>query len=353
MSIQRSSFGKLQDGTPVTLYTMKNKHGMEVGILDYGAIIRSIVVPDRDGKMADVELGFEDIAGYEGKNPCFGSFVGRVANRIGGAKFTIDGKTYELDKNNNGNCLHGGFKSYYKMMYTVECTESDEMDSVECTRLSPDMEQGFPGNLDITVTYSLTDNDEVIIEYFAVSDKDTLCNLTNHSYFNLGGHDSGTILDQVAWIDSEAITRTDDKLIPTGELMPIAGTPSDFSKPKPIGQDIHADFEPLKQGGGYDQNYCVKTIKDEVVKIAELYDPKSGRQMEVFSQLPGVQFYTANNLGEVEHGKNGAKYGPYCGCCFETQYYPNACNIDSFEGYTLKTGEEYDCATIYRFSVRK
>ncbi|WP_343208769.1 aldose epimerase family protein [Anaerolentibacter hominis] len=351
MSIAKKVFGTTKDGTKVMLYTMKNKNGMEVSVTDLGACIVSVLAPDRNGKMADVVLGYKNVAGYEQNKPHFGGFIGRVGNRIGDARFELNGKVYELDKNNGRNNLHGGFDGYEKFMYEAECSEEEELCSVEFSRLSPDMEQGFPGNLDLTVTYSLTDDNELVLEYFAVSDKDTLCNLTNHSYFNLAGHNSGSVQKQEVLILADQYTATTDDLISTGELVDVEGTPLDFRMRKPIGRDIDQEYPALKQGGGYDQNFCVKVSGNGLDKVAELYDPESGRKMEVFSELPGLQFYSGNGINEGENCKEGAVYGKRSGVCFETQYYPNACNIDSFEGYTLKAGEEYDCATIYRFSA--
>lgn len=352
MSIKVTNFGKTKDGKEVTMYTMKNVHGMEVSVIDLGACITSILVPDRDGKMADVVLGYDNVEGYEKNKPHFGGFIGRVGNRIGDAKFTLNGKEYVLEQNNGKNNLHGGFVGYEKLFYDTEYFEEDGVCTVEFSRLSPDGEQGFPGNLDVTCSYSLTDDNELMIEYFATSDQDTLCNLTNHSYFNLAGHNSGNALAQEVRVDADYYTATTDDLIPTGELTAVEGTPLDLRVRKPIGKDIHADYEALKQGGGYDQNFCVGSSKTDVLTlVAELYDPASGRMMEVFSQLPGLQFYSGNGINETENCKEGATYGKNDGVCFETQYYPNACNIDSFEGYTLKAGEEYDCATIYKFSV--
>ena len=352
MSIKKEVWGQTSKGATVNLFTLKNKNGMEVSLTDLGATIVSIVVPDRDGNFADVCLGFDNVAGYETNKTHFGAFIGRVGNRIGDAKFELNGKTYELDKNNGKNHLHGGFLQFHNFIYDAEYYEDDGVSSVEFSRVSPDMEQGYPGNLDVTVTYSLTDDNEFMIEYFAVSDQDTLCNMTNHCYFNLAGHDSGDTLSQEVQILADAFTATTDDQIPTGELTPVEGTPLDFRVRKPIGRDINADYLPMKQGNGFDHNFCVGEKKSDIAsKVAEMYDPASGRKMEVFTQLPGMQFYAGNKLNISENTKDGAHYKFHDGVCFETQYYPNACNIESFEGFTLKAGEEYDNATIYKFSV--
>lgn len=367
MGVTKKSFGVTKDGEKATLYTMTNKNGMKVSVSDYGAVIVDIIVPDREGKFADINLGYDSVTGYEGNAPGYGSFLGRVANRIAGAKFTVNGKNYEVMKNDGENCLHSGKKSYNKYMYDVEIMEEDGSATVEFSRLSPDMEQGFPGNLDVTVGYTLTDDNELVIEYFAVSDADTVLNLTNHSYFNLRGEGSGTVLDHKVWINADKITTTDAGLIPTGEYTDVTGTPMDFRTMKTIGQDIGADYEPLKLGCGYDHNYVLKHTLPagvepselyayggtcEVEKVAELYEETSGRVMEVFTDLPGMQFYSANHIDGVEKGKGGKVYHARDAICFETQFFPNTLNIPGFPGGRLKAGEEFESATIYKFSVR-
>lgn len=352
MKITQKPFGKTKSGEEATLYTLSNNNGMKVSITDFGVNIVSIIVPDREGKFDDVALGFNSISGYEENRPFLGSFIGRCANRISGAKFELNGKVYTLQKNERENNLHSGVPGYNKVMYETEVYEEEDMISLEFSRLSPHMEQGFPGNLDITVTYSLTENNELVIEYHAVSDKDTVVNLTNHSYFNLSGHDSGSILDHKVWIKANQFTPTNDELIPTGELRDVAGTPLDFRTLKRIGDNINDDYEPLKQAGGYDHNFVLDISRDEVTKVAELVDEASGRVMEVFTDCPGMQLYTGNMLSSVEDGKDGARYGKRAGVCFETQHFPNACNIKSFPSSILKAGEGYEFVTIYKFSCR-
>ena len=340
MSITKSSFGKTKDGREATLYTLENKNGMKVTVSDFGAVIVNIIVPDRNGNFEDVALGYDSVTGYEVNGPGYGSFIGRHANRIGGAQFTIDGKTYELAKNDNGvNNLHSGPLGYNKVFYDVETYEDDECVSVELSRLSPDGEQGFPGNLNVTVTYTLTDDNDLTIEYFADSDKPTVINLTNHTYFNLAGQASGSVLDQEVWINSHQITPTDKLLIPTGEIMDITGTAMDFQEPKTIGRDIDADMECLKIAGGYD-----------------LYDPQSGRKMEVYTDLPGMQLYSGNFIDgskDPNPGKGGAIYKMRDGVCFETQFYPNSCNIPTFPTCIFREDEAYDYCTVYSFSVEE
>lgn len=351
MSIKKQPFGKTKEGVETTLYSLKNKNGMTVDLTNYGANIVNILVPDRNGNFDDVVLGYDNVTGYEGNAPGFGSFIGRHANRIGGASFELNGKKYELEKNDGENNLHGGFKGYNKFIYDVETFEDEDSSSIEFSRLSPDMEQGFPGNLDISVTYTLTDDNELVIEYLAVSDKDTIVNLTNHSYFNLSGHKSGSVMDQKVMINADKFTPTDDALIPTGEIRDVTGTPMDFRKLKPIGQDINANYEPLKQAGGYDHNYVLNISGNDVEKVAELVDDKSGRVMEVYTNMPGMQLYTGNFLNN-EPGKDGAVYQKGSGVCFETQYFPDSSNKPEFPSCVLKAGNEYDFVTVFKFAVK-
>lgn len=352
MKITQKSFGKTKSGDNTTLYTITNSNGMMVSFTDFGANIVSIIVPDKEGAFADVALGYKNIEGYEDNKPGFGSLIGRSANRIAGATFELNGKVYTLQKNEGENNLHGGEPAYNRVMYDAEIYEEEDMISLEFSRLSPHMEQGFPGNLDITVTYSLTENNELVIEYHAVSDKDTVVNLTNHSYFNLSGHNSGSILDHKVWIKADQFTPTTDNLIPTGELRNVDGTPMDFRTLKRIGENIDDDYEPLNQGGGYDHNYVLSINCDEVEKVAEFVDESTGRVMEVFTDMPGLQFYTSNMLTPVKNGKDGANYGKRMGACFETQYFPNACNTKAFPSSVLSAGQGYEFVTIYKFLCR-
>ncbi len=350
MKITQKSFGKTSRGEEATLYTVTNGNGMKVTFTDYGANIVSIIVPDAKGNPADVTMGFDNLAGYEENPPGFGSFIGRHANRIGDAKFELNGKVYELDKNDGKNNLHGGFVGYNKFMYETEFYEDEDIASVEFSRLSPHMEQGFPGNLDVTVTYSLTEANELVIEYLAVSDRDTIVNLTNHAYFNLSGHNAGSVLDHKVWIKANQFTPTTKDLIPTGELRDVTDTPLDFRTAKSIGKDIDANYEPLTIAGGYDHNYVLDISGTEVEKVAELIDDKSGRKMEVYTDLPGLQLYTANMLNPVKNSKGGAVYNKRSGVCFESQFFPNSCNIKEFPSCMLKAGKEFDSVTIYKFS---
>jgi aldose 1-epimerase len=352
MKITQKSFGKTAHGEEATLYTVTNGNGMKVSFTNFGANIVSIIVPDAKGNLADVALGYSNLAGYEENSTGFGSFIGRHANRIGEAKFELNGKVYELDKNDGKNNLHGGFMGYNKVMYETEVYEDEDIASVEFSRLSPHMEQGFPGNLDVTVTYSLTENNEIVIEYLAVSDRDTIVNLTNHTYFNLSGHNSGSIRNHKVIIKANQFTPTDAELIPTGEIRDVTGTPMDFRTLKAIGDDIDSNYEPLRLAEGYDHNYVLDISGSEVDKVAELVDDKSGRIMEIFTDMPGMQLYAGNMLKPVNNSKDGAVYKKNDGVCFETQYFPNSCNIKNFPSCMLKAGKEFDSVTIYKFSTK-
>ncbi len=344
MSITTKKFGTTKDGAEVTLYTITNKNGMSVSAIDYGANIVNLVVPDKNGKMDDIVLGFDDVAGYEVNGCFFGSFIGRHGNRIGQAKFELNGVTYELEKNDGENNLHGGTPGYNQVMYQASTTDN----SVTFTRVSPDMEQGYPGNLEIAMTYTLTDDNELKLDYKTKSDKDTLCNLTNHSYFNLKGHNGGTIIDHEVWIKANGFTETSDDLIPNGTIVDVTDTPMDFRTRKAIGKEIEADYKPLVIAGGYDHNYALDIAGDKVEKVAELYEETSGRTMEVYTDLPGMQLYTGNFI-EKEDGKDGNVYTKRTGVCFETQFFPNSCNVPSFKSCVLKAGEEFNSTTIYKF----
>lgn len=351
MGITTKRFGKTAKGEEAKLYILENKNGMKAVFSDFGAVLVELWVPDKNGKLEDVVLGFDTLAEYEVNPTFFGSFIGRCGNRIGGAKFTIDGKEYQVEDNDNGNCLHGGSVSYDKYMYEAETFEEEGGVSIEFSRLSPDMEQGFPGNLDITVTYTLTDENELAIEYLAVSDKATIVNLTNHSYFNLAGHNSGLVTAQEVMVDADAFTATDDKLIPTGELTDVTGTPMDFRIRKPLADGMEADYEPIRKAGGYDHNYVLNTAGEDAEFVAELYDKASGRVMEVYTNLPGMQLYSGNFIEDGLKGKGGCTYGKRHGVCFETQYFPNAVNIPKFPSPVVKAYEEAESMTVYKFTI--
>lgn len=342
MSIATKSFGVTKEGAEVTLYTITNKNGMSVSAIDYGANIVNLLVPDKKGKLDDIVLGFEDVAGYEVNGCFFGAFIGRHGNRIGQAKFELNGTTYELEKNDGENNLHGGTPGYQHVMYQAETTEN----SVTFSRVSPDMEQGYPGNLDVAVTYTLTEDNELKISYRTKSDKDTLCNLTNHSYFNLKGHDGGTITDHVVTIKANSFTGTGDDLIPDGTLVDVTDTPMDFRKPRVIATDVDSDYEPIVLAGGYDHNFVLDKPEGSFEKVAEVTEPTSGRTMEVYTDLPGMQLYSGNFI-QKEEGK--ATYTKRTGLCLETQFFPNSINVPSFTSCLLKAGEEFNSTTVYKF----
>lgn len=339
------AFGKNKKGEKAVLYTLKNKNGMTFEVTDLGATLVSLQVPDKNGILCDVVLGCEDAAAYENAGGTFfGATVGRNANRIGGAEFSLNGKTYMLDKNNGENNLHSGLDFYSFRIWKVKETAEK---SITFSLYSPDGDQGYPGALDVDVTYTLTEENEVRIDYAGVSDQDTIINLTNHSYFNLNGHASGPITGHELWIDADVFTRTDAVSIPTGELVPVEGTPMDFRTPKVVGKEIDAEYEAVILGNGYDHNWCLKN-NGKLQKVAEAKGEKSGIIMDVYTDLPGMQVYTANFM-EREPGKEGAVYGRRQGICFETQYAPDAIHHAHFESPVCRAGQVYRTTTIYKF----
>lgn len=348
MKVSKSFYGNLTDNTPVHAYTLDNGNGMTVKVMDFGAALLELNVPAKDKTTIDVLLGHESLKGYENNGSAHGATVGRNANRIGNACFVLNGTTYELDKNDGKNNLHGGFKRWYERMWDATPGDENEDASVTFSLFSEDMDQGFPGAVRVSVTYTLTADNSLIIHYNGVPDKDTVMNMTNHSYFNLEGHGAGSIRDHIVTIHSDYFTETDSELIPTGRLIPVAGTPLDFNKPKAIGQDIDADYEALKFGSGYDQNWMLDN-KGELMPAAELYSPKSGIKMTVYTDLPGIQMYTGNFLNDA--GKDGATYTRNSGVALETQYVPDAVNHEEFASPIVKAGEEYDTTTVYQFET--
>ncbi len=353
MAITKQSFGKSPDGTEVFLYEITNTSGAMMKVTDFGAILVSLMVPDENRKLRDVVLGYDKVEGYYVNPPHFGSPIGRNGNRIGNASFTIDGVTYQLEKNDNGeNNLHSGPDFYRTRVWDVVETDA-EKNSITFSIKSPHLDQGFPGNFTAFVSYTLTEKNELVLDYKGTADKDTIVNMTNHSYFNLAGHDAGaeSVMNHVVQIHAEEYTPTDKLLIPTGEIAPVAGTPMDFTTPKKIGQDVDADFEQLIMAGGYDHNYALTRKKGEMREAAVVWCEESGIQMKVYTDLPGMQFYIGNFI-EQENGKAGCVYGKRSGFCMETQYYPNACNEEKFESSLLKAGEEYHTTTVYAFSTK-
>lgn len=337
------SFGMTSKGEEARLFTIQNDKGMEIKVSDYGATLVQVRVPDKEGRLLDVVLGYDDVQGYEAGNAFFGATIGRVANRIGNGEFRLGGRTYELTRNDGQNTLHGGRDFYNKRIWKTGETQEDH---VEFLMDSPSGDQGFPGNVKISVTYTLTKDNEVKIHYRAVPDADTLMNLTNHSYFNLSGHASGTVLDQEVMLYADAYARADSQSIPTGEIVPVSGTPMDFRQLKPVGAEIEEAYEALEFGKGYDHNWVLNG--NGYRKAAFMRSKESGIAMEVYTDLPGMQFYTANFV-DHEKGKAGAVYNMRQAACFETQYFPDAVHKDHFEGPEVKAVEVYETTTAYRF----
>jgi aldose 1-epimerase len=351
VSMSKELFGKTKDGKEVDIYTLTNEHGMRVRIMTRGATIVSIEVPDNNGKMDDVNLGFETLDAYIEKSPYFGCVVGRYGNRINKGKFSLNGKDYTLAINNGENHLHGGLVGFDKAIWNAEAVEIDGNFGVAFSHSSPDGDEGYPGNLDMKVTYTLTDANEIKIHYNAWTDKATPLNLTNHAYFNLAGAGNGSILDHVVMLNADYYTPTDEGLIPTGEIAPVNETPMDFTKPARIGARIDNDFEALTFAGGYDHNWVLNNKPGEMVLGGRVVEPKSGRVMEFYTNQPGVQFYCGNFLDGTITGKGGKVYEKRYGFCLETQHFPDSPNHPNFPSCILKPGETYDYTTIYKFST--
>lgn len=339
-------FGVNSKREKATLYTFTNQNGVVMEVSDFGASLHALMVPDKEGDSCDVVLGYDTPMEYEA--PCrtfFGVTVGRNANRIAGGRFTLNGKEYQIDQNQNGNNLHSGEDFYSFRVWDVNEIGDN---CITFALYSPDGDQGYPGAVDIEVKYTLTDDNAVQIDYLALPQDDTIINLTNHSFFNLNGHASGSILEQEVWVDADAFTLTDETLIPTGEICPVEGTPMDFRTKKAVGRDIHRDYDALVLGGdGFDHNWCLNN-NGKFAKAAEMSSPISGITMEVYTDLPGVHIYTGNYLKD-ELGKQGIVYKQYQAMCFETQYYPNAINQENFKSPIVKKGEEYRTRTVYKF----
>jgi aldose 1-epimerase len=348
--LTRADFGETPDGTPVAIYTLTNKHGMEAGITTYGGRVVSLKTPDRKGAMGDVVLGFDSVAGYVANaGPFFGALIGRYGNRIGGARFTLDGVEYKVDQNDGANSLHGGARGFDKAVWTAKELADG---GLELTYLSKDGEEGFPGNLKATVTYRLTDANELRIDYAATTDKTTVVNLTNHSYFNLKGAGEGDILGHLLMLNADRFTPVDSGLIPTGELRAVNGTPFDFRKPTAIGARIDQDNEQLKLGHGYDHNWVLNRRGGGLSLAARVEEPSTGRVLEVLTTEPGIQFYTGNFLDGTIVGKGGRAYGLRSGFCLETQHFPDSPNKPQFPSTVLKPGGKYHSTTVFRFSVK-
>jgi len=356
-----AAFGKDKDGGTVQVYTLTNKQGMEARITPYGATLVSLKTPDRNGALADIVMGFDSVEGYmqTPPPPYFGATIGRYANRIGGAKFMLNGKTYTLDKNDGANSLHGGFHGFDKVIWTAKPpVVTEDGQSIELSYLSKDGEEGYPGNLSVSVEYTLTATNELRIHYTGTTDQDTVINLTNHSYFNLSGPGSGDILDHVLTINADRFTPVDAGLIPTGELRKVDGTPFDFRQPHSVGERINADRfgtedEQIKLGSGYDHNWILNRSGSGLDFAARVSDPKSGRVIEALTTEPAIQFYTGNFLDGSFHGKGGKAYQHRGALTLETQHYPDSPNHPDFPTTTLKAGEHFDSTTVFRFFSQK
>ena len=350
-TVTNERFGTTPDGAAVDVYTLKNASGIEVRAISYGGIITSLKVPDRAGTMADVVMGFDNLEGYLAGHPYFGAIIGRYGNRIGKGQFTLDGKTYTLAKNNGPNHLHGGMKGFDKVVWKTAAVEGQN--AITFTRTSPDGEEGYPGNLQVTVTYTLTDANELIVDYSARTDKPTPVNLTQHSYFNLAGEGSGDILGHELMINADRYTPVDDTLIPTGELASVEGTPFDFRKPTAIGARINADHPQLIAGKGYDHNWVLNRSGSGQQLAARVLEPKTGRTLEITTDEPGIQFYAGNFLDGTVKGKSGRVYAHRTGFCLETQHYPDSPNKPDFPTTILKPGQEYKTRTVFKFGVAR
>jgi len=347
--ISQQPFGTTKEGTPVNLYTLRNSKGAEARISNYGGLVISLKVPDRNGQVGDVVLGYDDLASYIKDSPFFGALVGRYGNRIAKGKFTLDGKEYTLATNNPPNALHGGIKGFDKVVWEAYTIATPEGPALELHYVSKDGEEGYPGTLTVTAVYRLTQDNALQLEYTATTVKDTVVNLTHHSYFNLAG--KGDILSHQVMIPADKFTPVDSTLIPTGELRPVAGAPFDFRQPTAIGARINQDDEQLKFGNGYDHNWVINKAPGKLGLMARVYDPQSGRVLEVLSTEPGLQFYTGNFLNGTITGKGGWVYQFRNAFCMEPQHFPDSPNQPNFPTVVLKPGQVYKNTIIYRFSV--
>jgi aldose 1-epimerase len=349
--VKREPFGRMPDGAAVELFTLKNAHGIELRAMSYGGIITSLRVPDRTGRIDDIVLGFDRFEDYLEDHPFFGAIIGRYGNRIARGQFTLDGKTYKLATNNGPNHLHGGVKGFDKVLWKVEPVAGKN--AIAFSRTSPDGEEGYPGNLRVQVTYTLTDDNELIVDYRAATDKPTVVNLTQHSYFNLAGQASGDVLGHQLMLNADRYTPVDGTLIPTGERASVANTPFDFRRPTAIGARINEAHPQLKNGLGYDHNWVLNRSGGGLQLAARVTEPKTGRMMEIRTTEPGIQFYSGNFLDGKLTGKQGARYNHRTGFCLETQHFPDSPNQPKFPSTTLRPGSEYHTTTVFTFGVAK
>ena len=351
-TIEKSNYGVTTDSVQVDLFTMRNSHGMEVDIITYGGRITKLSVPDKNGNFSNVVLGFDNLGQYEKDNPYFGALVGRYGNRIANAKFSLNGTEYSLAVNNGPNNLHGGLKGFDKVVWNVEEVKEGNPTSLKLSYLSKDMEEGFPGNLITHVTYTLTEDNTLQVQYEATTDKPTIVNLTQHTYFNLTGDFSKSILEHELTMNADQLVPVDDNLIPTGNLIDVAGTPFDFRSAKVIGKEIDTDNDQIKKGGGYDHCWVLNDQNAGLRKVATLHDFETGRIMEVATTEPGVQLYTGNFLDGTLPKPGGGTYAKRSGLCLETQHYPDTPNQPNFPSVTLNPGEKYSTTTSFKFATK-
>ena len=350
MGMKKSVFGKTSNGEVAHLVTVVNENGVSMEVTDFGATLVSVTVPDRNGRVDDVALGYDEVVDYEKNSGCLGASIGRNANRVGGARFVLNGEEYFMEANEGENVCHSGPHGYHRRMWDMELCE--EENSVSFHLFSSHMDQGLPGNFDVTVTYTLTQDNAVKIQYHGTADKDTMINMTNHSYFNLNGQDSGkTVENHEVMILAENFTPVSDDLIPTGEIRPVEGTPLDFRTFKLLGRDIRDEYDQMIIGSGYDHNFVLDNYDGTVRKVAEVREESTGRKMEIFTDCPAIQMYSGNFLAGGAPGKNGAVYEKHSGLALETQFCPDAVHHDNFVSPIRKAGESYDSVTIYKFSA--
>ena len=353
MGVTAKKFGNLTSGEEITLYHLENKSGAYAEVMDYGAILVKLCVPDKDGELTDVVLGYDDVQQYEVNGCFFGAIIVRSGNRIAGARFSLYGQEYQLDKNENDNNLHSGPNGFEKKIWTVKNTDSDK-NAITFSRISPDGENGFPGEFQVSVTYEFTEDNTLQIYYSGISDKATLANMTNHSYFNLSGNPSKAATDHILYINADNYTPVDQTYMTTGEIVPVKDTPMDFTTPKAVGQDItNFDFIQLKYGNGYDHNWVLNTNGDIKKLAAKLTSPESGISLEVYTNEPGIQVYTGNFLDGTAKGKKGIVYNQRASVCLETQHYPDSPNKPQWPSVILEPGQTYNSKCIFKFSVEK
>ncbi len=350
VAINKAPFGKTPEGAPVEIYTLRNSNGLEARIMTYGGIVVSLKTPDKKGQLEDVVLGYDNLEGYLKRNPYFGALIGRYGNRIAKGKFSLNGKTYSLAKNNGShNHLHGGLKGFDKVVWDAKPLETASGPALQLNYISEDGEEGYPGTLSVTALYTLTEDNALKLDFKAISDKDTICNLTHHSYFNFRG--DGDVLDYLVQINAEKFTPVDAGQIPTGELQPVAGTPFDFRKPTRIGAGINSDHEQIQYGKGYDHNWVFNKPVGELGMAARVVDKSTGRCMEVFTTEPGMQFYSGNFLDGTISGKGGKAYHQRHAFCMEPQHFPDSPNQPQFPSVELKSGQIYNNTIVYKFSA--